>query len=133
MFTRLRVASGNLRAHKLNHNFSDCAHEFCICGILNFACLPPMSIFFYPKEKPLWRKSVNLRFFFPIKMKILFFTFYYLVAINLMTLKTFCIFNATIEYILSTERFNITLCKTKVHNNLWDDCLKYLYKKLISS
>lgn len=36
-------------------------------------------------------------------------------------LKNLCIPNATVKYILSTERFNVLLCITEIHNRPKDD------------
>ena len=104
LLTRLCLGLSHLRAHKFSHNFSDCLDEFWICGA-NISS--SNSHYIYPKGKPLWRKSVMLRFQFLIKMKITFVILYSLVAISLVTLKTFAY--STIEYILSTEKFNVPL------------------------
>ena len=60
--------------------------------------------YIYPKDKPLWRKSVMLRLQFLIKMKITFVILFG--SDKLSDFKNVCILSATIEYILSTERFN---------------------------
>ena len=62
----------------------------CACvGLISNLQIISSSNDIYARGKPLWRKSVMSRFQFLIKMKIVFATLYFLVVINLMTLKTF--------------------------------------------
>ena len=59
LLTRLRLGLSHLCAHKFSHNFSDCLDE----RILNLQTVSSSNAhYIYPKEKPLWRKSVMLRF-----------------------------------------------------------------------
>ena len=55
--------------------------------------------YIYPKDKPLWRKSVKLRFQFLIKMK----------SDKPSDVKNVYILSVKTEYSLSTERFDATL------------------------
>ena len=90
LFTRLRLGLSHLRAQKFNHNFSNCPDELCICGVIwNLRAISSSNAHcIYSKDKRFWRKSVILRFYFLIKIKIAFVILYSLVAIYLMTLKT---------------------------------------------
>ena len=90
LFTRLRLGLSHLRAQKFNHSFSNCPDELCICGVIwNLRAISSSNAYcIYSKDKRFWRRSLILRFYFLIKIKIAFVILYSLVAIYLMTLKT---------------------------------------------
>ena len=102
----LKLLTRLQRTHKFSHNFNDCLDQLCICGTnMNLRTISSSNA--HPKDKPLWRKSVMLRFQLLIKMKITFVLLFG--SDKLSDFKTICILSAAIEYILTTERFNVSL------------------------
>ena len=70
LLRRLRLELSHLRAHKFSHNFSDFLDKLFAELISNLRTISSSNVrYIYPKNKPLWRKSVMLRFQFLIKTK----------------------------------------------------------------
>ena len=103
LLTGLCLGLSHLHAHKLSHNFSDCLDELCICGTNiettnHFLLRCP---FYLSKRQILMEKNRDI--------EILILDQNGNCPNKPFDIKNFCIFSATIEYILSTERFNVPL------------------------
>ena len=111
LLTRLRLRLSHLRVHKFSHNFSDCQDELCICGtniesMNHFLLQCPL----YLSERQTLMKQIR-----DVEISILdqnenglSYTLLF-GSDKLSDFKNVCILSATIEYILSTERFNVPL------------------------
>ena len=111
LLTRLHIGLIHLRGHKFNHNFNDCLDEICICGIdiesTNHFLLQ-CSLFL--KEKHVLMNKIR-----DIDSSLidqnensLCYTLIFGKE-NMNDCDNAHILNSTIEYILSTERFNVPL------------------------
>ena len=111
LLTRLRLGISHLRDHKFNHNFSDCLDEFCVCGkeiestnhfLLQFSL--------FLKERQVLIKKICYIDSSLIDQNGNSLCYALLLdKENMNKSKKIHILNATIEYILSNERFNVPL------------------------
>ena len=104
LLIRLRLELSHLRADKVGHNFSDCLDELCICQTNietknHFLLQCPL---YLSERQTLTEKIRGLDQNVNCLCYILLFG-----SDKLGGFKSFCIFSATIKYILSTERFNV--------------------------
>ena len=109
LLTRLHLSLSHLRGHKFNHNFSDCLDEICICGkdIESTNHFLLQCSLFLNERQVLMNKirdtdsllidqnENSLCYILPFGKE------------NMNDSENSHILQATIEYILSTERFNI--------------------------
>ena len=111
LLTRLCLGSSHIRAHNFSHNFSDCLDELCIYGtniesINHFLLHCPL----YLSERQTLMEKIR-----DVEISILdqnenYLCYTLLFGSNKVSdFKNVCILSATIEYILSTERFNVPL------------------------
>ena len=111
LLTRLRLGLSHLRDHKFNHNFSDCLDEICMCGediestnhfLLQYSL-------FLKKRQALLNKICDIdSSLIDRNENFLSYTLLFGKE-NMNDSDNAHIINATIQYILSTERFYVPL------------------------
>ena len=107
LLTRLRYGLSNLRGHKFNHNFSDC---LCVCmeKILNLETISSSNVPYFLKQL-LMNKIRDIDGSIIDQNENSFCHTLLSGKENMNGSKNTHILNATIEYILSTERFKAPL------------------------
>ena len=111
LLIKLRLELSHLRTHKFSHNFSGCLDELCICG----TNIESTNHFLLQCSLYLFERQTLMEKIGDVEISILdqnetYLCYTLLFGSNkLSDFKSVCIFSATIEYILSTEMFNVPL------------------------
>ena len=111
LLTRLRLGLSHLRGHKFNHNFSDCLDEICMCGkdIESTNHFLLQCSLFLNQRQVLMDKIRDIdSLIIDQNENSLCYTLLFGNE-NMDDSENTHVLKAAIEYILSTERFNVSL------------------------